>query len=95
VSAVGRAGVIEQLTSGAYHAAQRELSRMLAGVLTAREIADLDACFARYERVHAPETAPCAVLHGDLKPAHVLYDAAGGGITGVLDWGDISLGDPI
>jgi len=94
VSDARRAGVTEQLISGAYHAAQRELPRMLAGVLTAREIAHLDARFARYEQVHEPETAPCAVLHGDLKPDHVLYDAAGGQITGVLDWGDVSLGDP-
>ena len=34
------------------------------------------------------------MLHGDLKPAHVLHDAARGQITGVLDWGDVSLGDP-
>jgi aminoglycoside 2''-phosphotransferase len=94
VSAARRAGVTEQLTSGGYHAAQRELPGTLAGVLTAPEIAHLDACFARYERVHQPQAAPRAVLHGDLKPAHVLHDAAGGQITGVLDWGDVSLGDP-
>ena len=94
VSAARRARVTEQLTSGGYHAAQRELPGTLAGLLSATEIAHLDACFARYERVHQPQTAPCAVLHGDLKPAHVLYDAAAGQITGVLDWGDVSLGDP-
>jgi hypothetical protein len=42
VGAARRAGVTEQLTSGAYHAVQHELPRMLAAVLTAREIADLD-----------------------------------------------------
>jgi aminoglycoside 2''-phosphotransferase len=67
---------------------------MLAGLLTASEIAHLDGCFARYERVHQPATAPCAVLHCDLKPAHVLHDAASGQISGALDWGDVSLGDP-
>jgi aminoglycoside phosphotransferase (APT) family kinase protein len=94
VSAARRAGVVEQLTSGGYHAAQRELPGMLAGVLTAPEIARLDACFARYEHIHPPQTASCAVLHADLKPDHVLHDAASGQITGVLDWGDVSLGDP-
>ena len=94
VSAARRAGVAEQLVGGGHDAAQRELPRMLAGLLAAPKIARLDACFARYERVHEPQAAPCAVLHGDLKPAHVLHDAARGRITGVLDWGDVSLGDP-
>ncbi|HEX6698464.1 MAG TPA: phosphotransferase [Solirubrobacteraceae bacterium] len=86
VEAARRAVVAEQLTSGGYHATQRELPGMLAGLLTASEVARLDACFARYERVHEPARAPCALLHCDLKPAHVLHEAAGGPITGVLDW---------
>jgi aminoglycoside 2''-phosphotransferase len=94
VGAATRAGVTEQLTSGGYHAAQRDLPRQLAGLLSAAEVAHLDALFARYEREHQPSTVPCALLHSDLKPAHVLYDTATGQLTGVLDWGDVSLGDP-
>jgi aminoglycoside 2''-phosphotransferase len=94
VSAARRAGVTEQLTSGGYHSAQRDLPRQLAGVLTASEVAELDALFARYERAYPPSTAPCALVHSDLKPDHVLYHAATGHLTGVLDWGDVSLGDP-
>jgi aminoglycoside 2''-phosphotransferase len=94
VSAARRAGVTDQLTSGAYHPAQRDLPRQLAGLLTAVEVAHLDALFARFERTYQPSTAPCALLHADLKPDHVLYDAASGQLTGVLDWGDVSLGDP-
>jgi aminoglycoside 2''-phosphotransferase len=63
-------------------------------LLTAPEVAHLDALFARYERSHQPNTAPCALLHSDLKPDHVLHDPASGQLTGVLDWGDVSLGDP-
>jgi aminoglycoside 2''-phosphotransferase len=94
VSAARRAGVTEQLTSGGYHAAQRDLPRQFAELLSPAEVADLDALFAEYERAHHPSTAPCALLHSDLKPAHVLHDTATGQLTGVLDWGDVSLGDP-
>ena len=31
-------------------------------------------------------------LHADLKPAHVLCES--GRLSGVIDWGDVSLGDP-
>ena len=89
VAAAREAGVTEELISGGYHAAQRDLPRQLAGLLSAAEVARLDALFAEHERRHPPRTA---LLHSDLKPEHVLVD--GGRVTGVLDWGDISLGDP-
>jgi aminoglycoside 2''-phosphotransferase len=94
VSAARRAGVTEQLITGGYHAAQRDLPRQLAGLLTASEVAHLDELFAHYERTHQPSKAPRALLHSDLKPDHVLHDPASGQLTGVLDWGDVSLGDP-
>jgi aminoglycoside phosphotransferase (APT) family kinase protein len=36
---------------------------------------------------------PGRLLHGDFHPRHVYAD--GGRITGVIDWGDASIGDPL
>lgn len=38
-----------------------------------------------------PPSSSRAVLHGDLHAAHVLVD---GDATGVIDWGDVCMGDP-
>jgi aminoglycoside 2''-phosphotransferase len=35
-----------------------------------------------------------AVLHGDFGPDHVMHDAESGRITGVIDFGDLAIGDP-
>lgn len=35
-----------------------------------------------------------ALIHRDLGPEHVLHDPATGRLTGVIDWGDASIGDP-
>lgn len=40
-----------------------------------------------------PPPSRTLVLHGDLHARHVLVDGAGGA-TGVIDWGDVSAGDP-
>ena len=37
---------------------------------------------------------PPVVLHRDLSPDHVLHDPASGRITGILDFGDLAIGDP-
>ncbi|HEY7269765.1 MAG TPA: aminoglycoside phosphotransferase family protein [Dehalococcoidia bacterium] len=36
---------------------------------------------------------PC-IIHGDLGPEHVLVDADSGALAGVIDFGDVTLGDP-
>jgi aminoglycoside 2''-phosphotransferase len=39
--------------------------------------------------------APAPVLlHADVAPGHVLFDARDGALTGVIDFGDLALGDP-
>jgi aminoglycoside 2''-phosphotransferase len=35
-----------------------------------------------------------AILHADVSPEHVLIDPDQGEITGVIDWGDLRIGDP-
>lgn len=44
------------------------------------------------EALHAPLDAAPAWLHGDLHPRNVLVED--GRITGVIDWGDMTAGDP-
>jgi aminoglycoside 2''-phosphotransferase len=34
------------------------------------------------------------LIHRDLNDDHILYDPARGAITGIIDWGDVSIGDP-
>jgi aminoglycoside 2''-phosphotransferase len=34
-----------------------------------------------------------ALIHRDLNSDHILYDAGRGVITGIIDWGDVSIGD--
>jgi aminoglycoside 2''-phosphotransferase len=94
VDAARAAGVAYERVSGGYHDGQRDLPRSLAAHLPTTEVADLEAEFAAYEADHEPRRVPPALLHSDLKPEHVLYDSDARRITGVLDWGDVSLGDP-
>lgn len=35
-----------------------------------------------------------ALIHADLGPEHVLVDAETGALNGVIDWGDVTIGDP-
>ncbi|HMQ35549.1 MAG TPA: aminoglycoside phosphotransferase family protein [Chloroflexaceae bacterium] len=44
------------------------------------------------EAVAAPLDAPPTWLHGDLHPRNILVE--GGAISGVIDWGDLTAGDP-
>jgi aminoglycoside 2''-phosphotransferase len=36
---------------------------------------------------------PC-LLYGDFAPEHILYDPAARAIAGIIDWGDLTIGDP-
>lgn len=92
-AAASAAGVAEELLTGGYGPRQRDLHRRLGDLLTAREVARLDAMFDAYERNHEPGRVSPVLLHSDLKPEHVLYDTAACRVAGILDWGDVSLGD--
>jgi aminoglycoside 2''-phosphotransferase len=37
---------------------------------------------------------PPALIHCDIAPGHVLFDPATGELTGIIDFGDIAIGDP-
>jgi aminoglycoside phosphotransferase (APT) family kinase protein len=47
----------------------------------------------RLEPLAAPPW-PVSLVHQDLSAEHVLLDATGTGLTGVIDWGDVAIADP-
>jgi aminoglycoside 2''-phosphotransferase len=89
-----RAGVREERDKGAYNRRQRSLHHEVGGLLSPAEIERFDDTFTRYERNHAPDRLTPVLLHADLKPDHVIYDPVAHRVSGVLDWGDVCLGDP-
>jgi aminoglycoside 2''-phosphotransferase len=89
-----RAGVHEERDKGAYNRRQRSLHRDVRGLLSPAEIERLDDTFTRYERDHPPGRLTPVLLHADIKPDHVIYDPVAQRVSGVLDWGDVCLGDP-
>lgn len=54
----------------------------------------LEDFFARSLAGGAEWTYEPVLLHGDLSPEHLLVDAVRGEITGVIDWGDVAIGNP-
>jgi macrolide phosphotransferase len=87
-----RAGVQPELLKGAYHEAQRALPGAVESVLGRADAARLADVFERYDRDHRAADHRAALLHADIKPAHLLID--GGRVSGLIDWGDVCLGDP-
>jgi aminoglycoside phosphotransferase (APT) family kinase protein len=49
---------------------------------------------ARDDEDDGANEGPRVPIHGDLGPEHVLMDPASGRIAGVIDWGDVVIGDP-
>jgi aminoglycoside phosphotransferase (APT) family kinase protein len=41
----------------------------------------------------ATRLLPSVIVHDDLGPPHILVDESGG-LSGVIDWEDVSVGDP-
>ncbi len=56
--------------------------------------ARVEGVFASYADGGARWAYRPAVLHGDFGPDHVMHDAESGRITGVIDFGDLAIGDP-
>lgn len=87
-------GVKEELYKGAYHPAQKQLIQQVDHLLAKEETEKIEAVFDAYERDDPNFSNPPALLHADLKPEHILHDPENGHITGVIDWGDVCIGDP-
>lgn len=71
------------------HEAVRLRLRSLAG---RREVADLEQAW-REALDAAPWDGPPLLLHGDLHPGNLLLDPSGG-LRAVVDFGDVTSGDP-
>ena len=73
-----------------------QVRERLAALVRAGVVAEADGA-ALLDRfvAEAPQGEPArlAVLHGDLYARHLIV-AANGALTGVIDWGDLHLGDP-
>ena len=66
----------------------------LQPILSADTLRRLDAALARGSQPSAEADRPASLLHRDVAPGHVLFDPATGRLTGVIDFGDLALGDP-
>ena len=65
-----------------------------ADAAAAGVFADAGVFIAAMERIAPYDTPrPAVVVHGDLYARHLLVDDAGA-LAGVIDWGDVHLGDP-
>ena len=54
----------------------------------------LDQTLKKWSLLAQPIGQRHALLHCDIGPGHVLYDPQVGKLTGVIDFGDIAIGDP-
>lgn len=61
------------------------------GLVDAAALARLEPVYADVADLRGPR--PAALVHGDLYAQHVLVDDAGAP-NGVIDWGDVHVGDP-
>lgn len=86
--------VQKELYKGAYHSEQKLLLREIQHLLSKEEISKIENIFSSYEKDEKNISNPLSILHADLKPDHILYDPETGHITGIIDWGDVCIGDP-
>jgi aminoglycoside phosphotransferase (APT) family kinase protein len=65
---------------------------VVAPGLTASERHCLGQLIRRFSEEPENLAVDSQIIHADLSAQHILY--ADGAVTGVLDWGEVSLGDP-
>lgn len=80
------------------HEMARELGSGAAdpvlALLDAKSRETLEAALARWARPTPRESHRVVLLHGDVSPGHLLFDPGTGRLTGVIDFGDLAIGDP-
>jgi len=54
----------------------------------------LDEALDRWSHPSTHDGQRSVLLHGDIAPGHLLYDPETGALTGVIDFGEITIGDP-
>ncbi|MGI4730858.1 MAG: phosphotransferase family protein [Janthinobacterium lividum] len=90
--AVEPAGVCPRMWSAGQFADRLRDTRLPALASRAPELLpSIEAFLWRYRTDRAPRDV---VLHGDLVSDHLLVDESTGRLTGIIDFGDVALGDP-
>ncbi|HUF28718.1 MAG TPA: phosphotransferase [Gemmatimonadaceae bacterium] len=65
----------------------------IGGLFDRETRARLDAALERWSYSAPQSDSQPVLLHGDIGPAHVLYSEETGRLTGVIDFGDVAIGD--
>lgn len=73
---------------------QKAASRSLYPLLDQRTGRSLDAALARWSEPAGDDPRPLALIHCDIAPGHLLCDQSSGYLTGIIDFGDLAVGDP-
>jgi len=66
----------------------------LFGVLGNEERRWVEDSMQKYRDVRRSPASLSVLLHHDIRPPHVLYDESKDTVTGVIDFGDMVIGDP-
>lgn len=85
---------VPRIDDAEYAGRLRATSASLQSILSADTLRRLDAALARGSQPSAEADRHASLLHRDVAPGHVLFDPATGRLTGVIDFGDLALGDP-
>jgi len=64
------------------------------GLLTPTEQAQVERMWDRFLTGLQQQPPAVALCHNDLVREHILYDPVRREVTGVIDWGDMAVGDP-
>ncbi|HSJ62896.1 MAG TPA: phosphotransferase [Gemmatimonadaceae bacterium] len=89
---VQRCGLPRIDASEMVRTARTAMGRVLSPLLSAEGAPRLEAFLATWPRPDE-HGAREVLLHADLAPGHVLYDPDAGRLTGIIDFGDLSIGD--
>jgi aminoglycoside phosphotransferase (APT) family kinase protein len=96
VASAAAAGVPEQRLEDLVEEIQRDALEDFARLIRTAPDAPLDRWRRFLEtRVEVPAPARVAVVHNDFAAEHVLVDPATSALTGVIDWSDIAISDPV
>jgi aminoglycoside 2''-phosphotransferase len=94
-TAVGLECGLMQFDSSEYaHTLREAASAVVYPLLNDETQQSLDATLTLWSFPAGDGAPPRALLHCDIAPGHLLCDESTGRLTGVIDFGDIALGDP-
>ena len=69
-------------------------TRVLFPLLVPEIRRQLDGLLVRCSAASLCDPPAAVLIHCDIAPGHVLFDPTNGWLTGIIDFGDLALGDP-